>query len=266
MKKNIFTDNKSDKNSKGFYAALGISAVMIGSACFFAYSQDSGSEKPDFTAENSFSASDAEVDKKYTDIPKLTTTTTAAVTTTSALRTTVVTPVTAASVFETATVPAAEIAAGEAPAAPAVHTEPQSPSLENPAAPLADISNILSPFSGTELVKNPTTGSWQTHNGTDIAAEVGSDVMAVSSGQVTAVNDDPLWGTTVVIDHHNGFVSKYCSLAKDLSVQKGDNVVSGDVIGVIAETADIESAVAPHLHIELTHNGSFVDPMSYISK
>ena len=39
-------------------------------------------------------------------------------------------------------------------------------------------------------------------------------------------------------------------------------LVSGDMIGVVGQTADIESALAPHLHIEITHNGSFVDPLS----
>lgn len=40
-------DNNMKKGSKGFYAALGISAVMIGSACFFAYDQgEKLKEKP----------------------------------------------------------------------------------------------------------------------------------------------------------------------------------------------------------------------------
>ncbi|MCD8188547.1 MAG: M23 family metallopeptidase [Ruminococcus sp.] len=126
------------------------------------------------------------------------------------------------------------------------------------------MSSVINPFSGTELVKNETTGSWQTHNGADIAAEIGTEVYAISPGEFTAVNDDPLWGTTVVIDHHNGYISKYCSLARDLSVQAGDTVLSGDVIGTIGDTADIESALEPHLHIEITHNGSYEDPISLL--
>ena len=98
-------------------------------------------------------------------------------------------------------------------------------------------------------------------NGTDIAAETGTEVYAVSPGEVTAVNDDPLWGTTVVIDHHNGYITKYCGLGKDLSVQKGDVLASGNVIGVTGDTADIESSLSPHLHIEIMHNGSYIDPM-----
>lgn len=264
MKKNIFSDSQSGKSSKGFYVALGISAVMIGSACYFAYSEGNKiSDTQNLNADNQISASEAAVDKKYTDIPKQTTITTTSMwlttSATSTETTTFTTPV--------ATVPAAEIAVSEVPAAannaqPSVESEAK---LENPSAPLADMSRVINPFSGTELVKNETTGSWQTHNGTDIAATTGTEVFAVSAGEVTAVNEDPLWGVTVVIDHHNGFITKYCSLAGDLSVQKGDTVVSGDVIGVTGDTADIESALEPHLHIEMTHNGKFVDPLSFFS-
>lgn len=260
MKKNIFSDNESAKGSKGFYAALGISALMIGSACYFAYNQgEKISENNNIVAENSVTQQDEAVDKKSTDIPK---TTTAALQTALKAQTaaTTVTTVTTA-----ITLPAAIIATDTPPVATEAATSQQAARLENPKAPLADMSNIITPFSGSELVKNETTGSWQTHNGVDIAAEVGAEVYAVSPGQVTAVNEDPLWGTTVIIDHYNGFVTKYCSLAKDLSVQKGDTVVSGDVIGVIGDTADIESALPPHLHFEILHNSAYADPMAFIN-
>lgn len=255
MKKNIFSDNESGKSSKGFYAALAISALMIGSACYFAYNQgEKISENNNIVAENSIAPQEEQVDQKSTNIPK--TTTSALYTTRASATTTITTAI---------TLPAAMIATDTPPVATSEPTTSSAVRLENPTAPLADMSNIIAPFSGSELVKNETTGSWQTHNGVDIAAEVGAEVYAVSPGQVTAVNEDPLWGITVIIDHHNGFVTKYCSLAKDLSVQKGDTVVSGDVIGVIGDTADIESALTPHLHFEIMHNGAYADPMALIN-
>nr|MCR5074873.1 M23 family metallopeptidase [Ruminococcus sp.] len=56
----------------------------------------------------------------------------------------------------------------------------------------------------------------------------------------------------------------YCGLSQALSVQKGDTLVSGDLIGTIGNTADIESSLTPHLHIEMLHNGSYIDPISEI--
>lgn len=262
MKKNMYSDNQSGKSPKGFYAALGISALMIGSACFFAYNQNDKIPESNYNAENP--ASEAAVDHKSTDIPKATS---AAVTSPVVTSTTAVTTTATTSATQPLTLPAAAIATGEPPAAQSTteaSTQAAAAKLENPSSPLADMSNIINPFSGSELVKNETTGSWQTHNGTDIAAEVGTEVFAVSPGKISAVNNDPLWGNTVTIDHHNGFFTKYCGLADDLSVQQGDSVVSGDTIGAVGNSADIESALAPHLHIEITHNGSFVNPMDFI--
>ncbi len=260
-------DNNIKKGSKGFYAALGISAVMIGSACFFAY--DQGEKLKEKPANDIISVPEAAVDRKSTGIPK---TTTAAITTTLPVYTTypVTTSAAVTMTVPRATIPAAEIIISDPPVQD-VKTESGKKTeatpvdnirLENVKLPLASTENILAPFSGNELVKNETTGSWQTHNGTDFAAEVGADVFAISSGEVTEIKTDPLWGVTVTVDHHNGYISKYCGLGTELSVQPGDTVSGGTVLGVVGQTADIESAVSPHLHIELRHNGKFIDPAS----
>ena len=136
--------------------------------------------------------------------------------------------------------------------------------MENIKAPLSDMNEIINVFSGSELVKNETTGSWQTHNGADVYADIGTEVYAVSNGCIASVDNDPLWGITVTVDHNNGFISRYCGLADDLSVQQGDMVVSGDLLGVVGNTADKESSMAPHLHFEVRINGSRVNPAPYI--
>ena len=259
MKKNLFADSNSGKGSKGFYSALGISAVMIAAACFFAYDEGEKLTEKSLIAENSIAAPADTADNKVADVPKQT----VPVQTKPAVQTTHHVAV----VIPAETLPAAEIVVDETPAEPAEAEQPDvevnvNVRLDSPKPPLADMSNILAPYSGGELVKNETTGSWQTHNGTDIAAEVGAEVFAVSSGDVIEVKNDPLWGVTVVINHHNGYMTKYCGLGDDLSVQEGDPVVSGDLIGVVGMTADIESALAPHLHIEMKHDGKYIDPMS----
>lgn len=257
MKKNMFTDNNSGKSSKGFYTAIAISAVMIGSACFYAYNQ---SEKlpedgNNIMAENS--VPDSPVDRKSDNIPKVTI---PAITTAPNVTTTVVTTTAAPVTTHIVTIPAAAIVTGIPPAETTEKAaQPSQEGLKNVSAPLADISNVIASFSGNELVKNSTTGSWQTHNGTDYAAAAGDSVFAVSDGEITAVNDDPLWGVTVTIDHHNGYITKYCGLADNLSVQTGDSVSSGDTIGAVGDTADIESSDDSHLHIEITHNGKYVN-------
>lgn len=273
MKKNVLTENKI-KGSKGFYVALGISAVMIGTACLFAY--DEGEKLTDSKLNASVSSPDTAVDKKYNNVPKETTTayvvanipiTTTEITT--AVPVIIETIPVEEVIIETPEDEFNEVIADIDPIEEVIApendiVETASPKLDNVKPPLADISNILTSFSGTELIKNETTGSWQTHNGTDFEAEIGSEVYAVSNGEVTSVKKDALWGITVTIDHHNGFISKYCNLAENLSVQEGDTIISGDIIGLVGQTADIESSLAPHLHLEITHNGTFTDPMNAI--
>lgn len=258
VNKNELTDKHYGKGSKGFYAALGISAVMIGAACFFAHKQG------DKIAETMPSVDkpivqEAAVDRPVTNIPKATT---------PAYR--ITTAQVTIPVFTDApaeTIPAAEISVDIPPAEPvqAEAEETAAPTMTDVKPPLADISNIIAPFSGGELVKNETTGSWQTHNGTDIAAETGAEVYAVFSGEVKAVKNDPLWGVTLVLDHQNGYITRYCGLSADLAVQEGDKLSGGDVIGTVGGSADIESSLPPHLHIEITHNGAFIDPFSMIN-
>ena len=246
------------KGNKGFYAALGISAVMIGSACFFAY--DQGNRIADEYRKGTINEPEPRtaVDKKVPDIPKITTVTAYLAGSVSTAKhshpSLAVTTQTTSSEPVTADVMEEIIAE-------TIETAADSDSL---LPPLADISNIIMPFSGTELVKNETTGSWQTHNGTDIAAETGTEVYAVNDGEVISVSNDALWGVTVMLDHHNGFTTKYCGLGADLAVQQGDMLSGGDVIGVVGGTADIESSQPSHLHIEVKHNGSFIDPLTAI--
>lgn len=272
MKKNVLTENKI-KGSKGFYVALGISAVMIGTACLFAYSE--GEKITDSQLNAGINSPDTAVDKKYNNVPKQTSTAyVVAITPVTTTTTTTAMPVIMETmpveevIIETPKEEFNEVIAELEPIEEVISPEENdaietgSQKLDNVKLPLADISDVITSFSGTELVRNETTGSWQTHNGTDFGAEAGTEVYVISTGEVTSVKKDALWGITVTVDHHNGFVSKYCNLSEDLSVQEGDNLVSGDMIGLVGQTADIESALAPHLHLELIHNGTFTDPMS----
>ena len=50
----------------------------------------------------------------------------------------------------------------------------------------------------------------------------------------------------------------------DVCVKEGDTVNSGDVIGSIGDTAEIEAAEPSHLHFALKRNGEWIDPVGYI--
>lgn len=124
---------------------------------------------------------------------------------------------------------------------------------------------IIEPFSNGELVKSETLGVWKTHDGIDIKADLGTPVKAMNKGKVVKVWSDALWGSCVNIDHGNGVTGHYYGLAASVSVTEGDFVNSGDVIGSVGDTAQIEVAQATHLHFALDRNGVWIDPADHIS-
>lgn len=125
---------------------------------------------------------------------------------------------------------------------------------------------VINPYSGGELVKNETLGVWKTHDGADIAAEQGAAVAACMKGKVTEVNNDPLWGICVVIDHGDGVIGHYCSLAQTVNVKVGQEVKMGEIIGQVGNTAEIECKLDSHLHFGMTKDGAWIDPVAFIGE
>ena len=52
------------------------------------------------------------------------------------------------------------------------------------------MSEVFNPYSGGELVKNVTLNDWRTHDGIDIKAAKGTDVMACADGTVAKIYDE----------------------------------------------------------------------------
>ena len=111
---------------------------------------------------------------------------------------------------------------------------------------------------------NATTRDWRTHNGVDIAAEAGTPVCAAADGTVYTVYEDDTLGMTVVITHADGYTTQYSSLAAEVSVEPGDQVLMGQTIGCVGQTALLESAIGDHVHFSVTWNGESVDPNEFL--
>ena len=114
------------------------------------------------------------------------------------------------------------------------------------------------------LSYNPTMDDWRTHDGLDIASAAGTEVKAAAAGTVTAVLQDAMMGTTVVVEHGGGLNSTYSNLAAVPTVAVGDTVGAGSVLGSVGGTAIAESALASHLHFSMSLDGSTVDPLEYL--
>lgn len=121
-------------------------------------------------------------------------------------------------------------------------------------------------FSEDELIYAPTMNDFRTHDGVDIVGDIGTPVSALADGTVADVYDDPFMGTTVVLKHSGGLVSSYSNLSAELpqEIYVGASVSVGDTIGGIGETALIESAEVPHVHVSIFLNEHAVDPEEYL--
>ncbi|HJH61677.1 MAG TPA: peptidoglycan DD-metalloendopeptidase family protein [Firmicutes bacterium] len=159
------------------------------------------------------------------------------------------------------------------PSAPAQSAQP-TPSAQPEPSPSAQSANlvftwpvsgaVIVPFSLDVLAYDETMGDWRTHNGLDIAAELDTRVLATAEGTVSAIYDDPLMGTTLVIEHGNGLTSLYANLTDTPAVQVGDPVYTGTIIGAVGNTAPAESGRADHLHFAMYQDGQAVNPENYL--
>jgi murein DD-endopeptidase MepM/ murein hydrolase activator NlpD len=107
--------------------------------------------------------------------------------------------------------------------------------------------------------------SERAHNGIDLKARRGTAVNAPAAGTVSAATtryqDQPRYGTVIVLDHGDGWQTLYAHL-DSFDVAVGDRVVSGQRIGRVGSTGQ---ATGSHVHVEVFHEGARVDPASVIS-
>jgi murein DD-endopeptidase MepM/ murein hydrolase activator NlpD len=108
--------------------------------------------------------------------------------------------------------------------------------------------------------KDPFTGRQAFHRGLDISARRGSDVKAPADGIVVYAGRNGGLGRTVRISHDFGFTTVYGHL-DEISVEPGDEVHRGQVIGLLGNTG---RSTGPHLHYEVHVEGKAVNPLYYI--
>lgn len=128
---------------------------------------------------------------------------------------------------------------------------------------------ITSPFGVRRDPFMPTT--WSSHNGIDIAANVGTPVICPIDGVVSALYDNQKGGKTLILRSNCGTLRfGFCHLNNYL-VFKGQSVVKGERI---AHTGNTGNSTGPHLHFSVKSGGKWntygdyiggrwTDPMPY---
>lgn len=124
--------------------------------------------------------------------------------------------------------------------------------------------DISKEFAKDSLVYSETLKEWITHLGIDIKAEKATVVKAAASGTVKAIKNDPRYGLTIIIEHSNGFETRYCNLLTTEFVSEGEEVKVGQTIGTVGESSVYEIVDEPHLHFEILKDSENVNPTDYI--
>lgn len=104
-------------------------------------------------------------------------------------------------------------------------------------------------------------GGGRCHKGIDLDVPEGVAVVAARSGIATFAGWDGAYGKIIVLGHEEGYETAYAHLC-ECHVQENEPVEQGQVIGKVGCTGN---ATGSHLHFELRHNGTPVDPEPWMT-
>ena len=98
------------------------------------------------------------------------------------------------------------------------------------------------------------------HNGLDIGAPYGSEIIAAESGTIIYAGWEEGYGNLIEIKHAGGLSSYYghCSL---INVNVGQIVKKGQKIGNVGSTGN---STGPHVHFEIRNNGKPTNPLNFL--
>ena len=119
-------------------------------------------------------------------------------------------------------------------------------------------SRITSYFGSREA---PTEGASTNHKAVDIGASTGTDIIAAADGQVSIATYSASAGNYIMLNHGGGVTTVYMHCSK-LLVSAGESVKKGQVIAKVGSTG---YSTGPHLHFGVRVNGTYVDPLQYVS-
>ncbi len=132
---------------------------------------------------------------------------------------------------------------------------PTVPSLPNGSAHAELIYPLMNPAPTTSRFgwrTHPLTGSRRFHSGIDIGAPSGTPVVATATGTVISAGWNGGYGKAIVIQHNDSQQTLYGHLS-EISVQPGQQIAQGSVIGLVGSTGN---STGPHLHFEARSPGA----------
>ena len=105
----------------------------------------------------------------------------------------------------------------------------------------------------------PGGETYEDHTGIDIAAPEGQAVLAAAGGTVVESGYDVERGNYLILDHGDGLSTLY-GQCRDFTVEEGDTVRAGEMIGAVGSTG---MSTGPHLHFEVRQDDEPQNPVAY---
>lgn len=114
--------------------------------------------------------------------------------------------------------------------------------------------------SGFGYRMHPVSGRYLLHSGLDIAGSKWTPVHATADGLVTTAQPALGYGNLVVVNHDNGYQTKYGHFSR-VMVKKGQLVKRFELLGYMGRTG---VATGVHVHYEVLRDGIHLNPQRYI--
>lgn len=119
--------------------------------------------------------------------------------------------------------------------------------------PVLNTAQVSAPFG---MRTNPFTKEPSWHGGVDLGAPWDDPIFAPAKGEIIFAGTKSGWGKRVDLQVSDGWVLRFAHL-KEIKVSQGDQVTSGDVLGLIGSTG---RATGPHVHLEALYEGKQYNP------
>jgi murein DD-endopeptidase MepM/ murein hydrolase activator NlpD len=120
--------------------------------------------------------------------------------------------------------------------------------------------NVIMKYSMDRLVHHATLQQWKVSPAMLISAEEGEDVSSVADGIITEIVEDDETGLTITASIGDDYSVVYGQLG-DLTVEEGERIEKGQILGSINKPTKYYSVEGPNLYFQLLQEDKTLDPM-----
>lgn len=112
---------------------------------------------------------------------------------------------------------------------------------------------------------DPRDGGARRHEGIDIMAAKGTNLVAVADGTIEYAGEDDLGGKVVSLKANGHPFSAYYAHLNEQMVTSGQKVKKGDIIGTVGNTGNARTT-PPHLHFGIYFGRMAKNPMAFVKQ